>query len=97
MMAAMNQLIFSRLQPRQVDVAVLRLLGGMLAPEVVTSEAFWLVQVEVLVIKLGGWGILTSCEIILNFSNYVKLCNKTLRCLSLFYNKSALAIHNWHN
>jgi hypothetical protein len=88
---ARNQLISSTLQPKLI-VVVLRLLVEILLLVVVlaiSSEA--LVQMP----QLVALEISTFSETILNFNNFARSSNKTLRCLSPFCNKLVLEIHNW--
>lgn len=57
----------------------------------------FLVELAELAELVLDWGILTFSEIILNFSNYDKLCNNSRKCLSQFCNKLVLEIHSLHN
>ena len=43
------------------------------------------------------WETSTSFEITLNSNNSAKSSNNNRKCSSLFSNKSALVIHNWHS
>jgi hypothetical protein len=95
----MSQLTYSRQQLRLVQVAVVqqRLVVG-LELEVISLGVPVLLGLELelglVELQVVDWETSTFYEITLNSSNSDKLYNKTLKCSSLFCNKSALEIHS---
>jgi hypothetical protein len=88
---ARNRLISSMLQPKLI-VVVLRLPVEILPLALVSAiSSEPLVQMP----QLVALEISTFSETILNFNNFARLSNKTLRCLSPFCNKLVPEIHNW--
>jgi hypothetical protein len=91
----MSQLTYSRQQLRlvQVDVVQLRLVVG-LELEVISLGVPVLVELVLVELQVVDWETSTFYEITHNSSNSDKLYNKTLKCSSLFCNKSALETHS---
>lgn len=75
-----------------------KLVVDVLVQVEVLLQIFLLERVlEVLQPMLVDWVILTSSGTTPSSSNSDKSSNKTLRCLSLSYNKLVQAIHSWHS
>lgn len=85
----------------------LRLLHKLVVDVAVVLEVLVLLQVFSLELVPGpelelelllvDWATSISYETTLNSSNSDRSSNKTLRCLSLSFNKLVQVIHNWHN